>query len=207
MRDSPGHTPSEPTDPPGEPLEEIFTRLRPRLRLALALRLDRRVQRRIDPSDVLQDVFLEAAQRYDKDRQQEHWSPYLWLRFLALQKLLNLHRFHLEAQGRDARRECGQAEELEVSSLSLAELLIDSASSLGRKLIQAERADQLRQALDRVEPIDREILVLRHFEQLRNEEIAQILGLTPSAASHRYLTALRRMKELLTLIGVQREST
>src|SRR4051794_38745297 len=91
--------------PPGEALEEVFQRCRERLRLAVSLRMDARVRGRVDPSDVLQETYIEASRRYEELQKQPGMTAYVWLRFLAVQQLLIAHRRHLSARARDAARE------------------------------------------------------------------------------------------------------
>jgi RNA polymerase sigma-70 factor (ECF subfamily) len=189
-----------PEHPDGDPsaLIDWFDQYRDRLRTMVALRLDRRLTGRIDPSDVLQETYLEASQRWAEYQQQPALSPYLWLRFLAMQRLLILHRRHLQTQSRDAARDVSlDAAALDVSSDGLAQCLIDSGTSPSQNALRADDYARLHQALERLDALDREVLALRHFEQLSNDEAAQILGIQPGAASQRYYRALHRLKDLL----------
>lgn len=180
-------------------LADLFETNRRRLRNAVALRLDARLHGRIDPSDVLQESYLEASERLPEFVQQASMPPFLWLRFLTMQRLLILHRRHLGAQARDVRREIqlGNNVSLAVSSVAFAAQLIDSGISPSGMAIRAEESDGLHEAMDRLEPLDREVLAMRHFEQLNNAETAQVLGASLAAASQRYYRALKRLKEIL----------
>jgi RNA polymerase sigma-70 factor (ECF subfamily) len=180
-------------------LVEFLALHRDRLQVAVALRMDARVRGRIDPADVLQETFLEASNRLHELAQHQGLEPYVWLRTLTLQRLLILHRRHLDAQVRDARRDVpiDSILALDVSSVALAAQLVSSGTSPSGVLARAEESERLHQALDQLEPLDREMLALRHFEQLSNAEAAAVLGITTSAASQRYYRALKRLKETL----------
>ena len=169
---------------------------RDRLRRMVRLRLDPRLHGRIDPSDVLQEALLEAALRLDEYRRNPALPMFLWLRFLTGQKLLQLHRRHLGVQARDAAREISlhRGPLPEATSAALAAQLVGRHSSPSKAAMRAEVKLKLEQALNQMDPIDREVLVLRHFEQLSNAETAQSLGIEESAASKRYVRALKRLK-------------
>jgi RNA polymerase sigma-70 factor (ECF subfamily) len=164
------------------------------------LRLDRRVQGRLDPSDVHQEAYLDVAYRAPEYAASPTMPPYLWLRFLTGQRLLQLHRQHLGTRMRDAGREVSPrcVDFPQASSESLAELLLRRFTTPSRAAVRAEAQARVQEALSAMDPVDREVLVLRHFEILSNEETAQVLGLKPSAASNRHVRALRRLKEIMT---------
>jgi RNA polymerase sigma-70 factor (ECF subfamily) len=180
-------------------LGEAFDRHGDRLRLLVRLRMDHRLRGRLDPSDVVQESYLEAADRFQEYLAQPELPLFLWLRFLTVQKLLSLHRYHLATQARDARREVPLQPEAapQVSSAELAAHLIGRISTPSHAAMRAELKLRLQEALERMDPTDREILVLRHFEHLSNGEAAQVLGLRPSAASMRYARALLHLKEMV----------
>jgi RNA polymerase sigma-70 factor (ECF subfamily) len=125
---------------------------------------------------------------------------FLWLRFLTSQKLLELHRHHLGAQARDAGREVSlhRGSLPGTSSAALAAQLLGHLTQPSQAAIRAEMKIRLQDALNSMDPLDREVLALRHFEHLSNAETAQTLGIGESAASKRYVRALRRLKEILT---------
>jgi RNA polymerase sigma-70 factor, ECF subfamily len=181
---------------------ELFNRHRDRLRLMVRLRLDRRLQGRLDPSDVLQEAFLDVARRAPEYASNPVMPLYLWLRFLTGQKLLALHRQHLGAQMRDAGQEVSINREIipQASSASLAAQLLGRFTSPTQAAIRAEMQLRLQEVLNGMDPIDREILTLRHFEELSNAETAEVLGLQKSAASNRYVRALKRLRDLLASI-------
>jgi RNA polymerase sigma-70 factor (ECF subfamily) len=171
-----------------------------RLRLMVRLRLDRRLQGRLDPSDVVQEAYVEAAERFEDYARDPDMPFFLWLRFLTAQKLLVLHRRHLGARARDAGREVSldQGALPEASSAALAAQLVGQRTTPSQAAMRAEMQRRLQEALGDMDPLDREILALRHFEQLTNAESARVLGLRESAASMRYARALLRLKDILT---------
>jgi RNA polymerase sigma-70 factor (ECF subfamily) len=175
---------------------------RPRLRRMIALRLDPRLQGRIDASDVVQETLLEAAGRLADYLQNPNMPFYLWLRFLAGQKLITLHRHHLGVKMRDARREVSlyRGHLPEATSAALAAQLLGEHTSPSVAAVRAELKIRLQEALNSLDEIDREVLALRHFEQLTNAECARLLGLSESAASKRHLRALGRLKTILTAL-------
>jgi RNA polymerase sigma-70 factor (ECF subfamily) len=178
----------------------LLTQHRERLRRMVALRLDRRLQGRIDASDVIQEAYLEASARLAEYLKQPTMPFFLWLRFLTSQKLLELHRHHLGAQARDAGREVSlyRGALPGTSSADLAAQLLGHLTRPSEAAIRAEMKIRLQDALNSMEPLDREVLALRHFEHLNNAEAAQTLGIQESAASKRYLRALKKLKEILT---------
>jgi RNA polymerase sigma-70 factor (ECF subfamily) len=177
----------------------LLEEYRPRLRRMVALRLDPRLHGRIDPSDVIQETYLEAAARLADYLQKPEMPYFLWLRFLAGQKLVTLHRHHLGTQMRDAGREVSlyRGRLPEASSAALAAQLLGREARPSEAAIRAEMKIRLQEALNSMAPLDREVLALRHFEQLSLAETAQVLGLTESGACRRHLRALRRLKEIL----------
>jgi RNA polymerase sigma-70 factor (ECF subfamily) len=180
-------------------LSELFTRHRERLRRMVRLRLDRRLQGRLDASDVLQEAHLEVARRAGEYVQRPTMPPFLWIRFLTEQTLLALHRHHLGARMRDAAQEvslrhCGPPQ---ATSVSLAEMLLGQLTSPTLAAHRAEMQIRLQDVINAMDPLEREVLALRHFEELTNGEVAQVLGLSKSAASQRYLRAVGRLKEIL----------
>jgi RNA polymerase sigma-70 factor (ECF subfamily) len=179
-------------------LGELFDRYRDRLRRMVKVRLDPRLSRRVDPSDVLQEAYLDAARRLDEFAARPAVPFYVWLRALTGQRLVDTHRRHLGSQQRDARQEAPLGGGgLEPSAQSLADQLLGRLTSPTKAAIRAELRARLQEALDALDPIDREVLVLRHFEELNNNETAAVLGLDKSAASKRYLRALGRLKGIL----------
>jgi RNA polymerase sigma-70 factor (ECF subfamily) len=180
---------------------ELLTRHRERLRRMVAFRLDQRLQGRIDPSDVLQEVYLEASQHLAEYLRQEPALPFfLWLRGITGNKLLELHRHHLGTQMRDAGREVSlyRGTLPETTSAALAAQLLGHITRPSEAAIRVEVKIRLQEALNLMDRLDREVLALRHFEQLSPSETAQLLGIKQKAAGMRYLRALKRLKEILT---------
>jgi RNA polymerase sigma-70 factor, ECF subfamily len=180
-------------------LQRWCVEFRSRLRAMVDARLDPRLAARLDPSDVVQEAMTEATQRYAEYQRNPTMSPYLWLRFLTLQRLNILYRRHLATHKRAADREI-VLPEFEVSSVVMAQWLVDRSISPSQLAVNREQQLRLRDALETMSPQDREILSLRHFEQLSSEESAQVLGITLSAASRRYYRALERLREIMSPI-------
>jgi RNA polymerase sigma-70 factor (ECF subfamily) len=164
------------------------------------LRLDRRLQGRVDPSDVLQEAHIAVTKRAREYLADPSMPAFLWLRWITGEQLVTMHRKHLGAQIRDANLEVSLHRGVmpQATSVSLAELLLGRLTSPTRAARRAEMQVRLQDVLNTMDPIDREVLSLRHFEELSNGETAQVLGLTKSAASNRYMRALLRLKETLT---------
>jgi RNA polymerase sigma-70 factor (ECF subfamily) len=180
-------------------LADLFNRYRDRLRRMVHLRLDRRLQGRIDASDVLQEAFIDFARRFPLFGAEGGTPFYLWLRQITGQKLIDLHRHHLGAKMRDAAQEVSlyRGALPQASSVSLAAQLLGKLTSASRAAIRAETQLRVQEALNSMDALDREVLTLRHFEMLSNEETAQVLGIKKTAASNRYIRALKRLKEML----------
>jgi RNA polymerase sigma-70 factor (ECF subfamily) len=180
-------------------LAEIFARHRDRLRRMVELRLDRRLQARLDPSDVIQDAYLEVARRLEAYLNEPNLPLFLWLRLVVGEQLINLHRHHLGTQMRDAGLEVSlyRGALPEASSAALAAQLLGKHTSPTQAAVRAERLLRIQEALNSFDPLDREIISLRHFEQLSRAESAQALGIEESAASKRYIRALKRLKSIL----------
>jgi RNA polymerase sigma-70 factor (ECF subfamily) len=180
-------------------LDSLFGRHRERLVWMVRLRLDRRLQGRIDADDVIQETYVEAFERLPDYLRERKLPFFLWLRFLAGQKVLQLHRHHLGAQRRDPRLEVrlhgGPLPE--ATSVALAHQILGRHTAPSEAAARAELRVKLEEALNEMDPVDREILALRHFEQLTNAEAATELGLEEAAASKRYVRALRRLKGVL----------
>ncbi len=184
-------------DPRG--LGTLLGQHRDRLRRMVALRLDRRLQGRIDPSDVIQEAYLEASVRLAEYLRDPSMPFFLWLRFLTGQKLLTLHRHHLGVQMRGAGQEVAfcRGPLPEASSAALVAQLLGHDTRPSEAAVRAELKIRLQEAINSMDPLDREVLALRHFEQLSRAEIAQVLGVSEGAAGKRYIRALERLKGIL----------
>jgi len=186
-----------------EVLERLFARHRERLRRMVDLRLARQLRGRVDASDVIQEAFLEASQRLADYLKDPGMPFFLWLRFLTRQCLLGLHRHHLGVKARDPRREVALYDGAlpEATSESLAARLLGQITSPSQAALRAEMQLRLQEALNSLDPLEREVLALRHFEQLTNTETARELAIGESAASKRYIRALTRLKGVLLHLG------
>lgn len=177
-------------------LDDLFAHVRPRLERVVALRMDGALRGRLDPQDVLQEAWLDVARRFPDWVAKPDMPPFLWVRFLTVQKLLELHRRH-GAQQRDARREVPLHAGPSASTASVAEHLAGTVSSPSQGAQKKELLARVHEALEALSEVDREVLVLRHFEELGNDEVAAILGIGKAGASNRYVRALKRLRAAL----------
>jgi RNA polymerase sigma-70 factor (ECF subfamily) len=175
--------------------QELLDRHRRRLRRMIALRLDRRLAARIDPSDVVQEALADAGRKLDGYLRVRPLPFYPWLRQLAWERLVKLHRRHTAGK-RDVAREA-PPELPEESALELAERLACPGTGPEGRLLKEELRQRVRTALDRLSAADRELLVLRHAEQLSTKEAAAVLGVTEAAVKSRHLRALERLRSAL----------
>jgi RNA polymerase sigma-70 factor (ECF subfamily) len=173
----------------------------------VTFRLDDRLRGRVAASDVLQEAYIDALKRLPHYQADPSMPFFLWLRWVTTQRLIEVHRQHLGARIRDAGREVpidrggGPA----ASSARMVELIGDLTSP-SQAALRAETMGQLQEALDGLDPMDREVLALRHFEELSNQETASVLGIQPAAASKRYVRALERLRDALAgLTGFDEE--
>lgn len=178
---------------------KLFAHYRPRLLKVVKFRLNRRLQGRVDEEDILQDAYLAGAQRMSAYFEMaDHPAFFLWLRLIVQQTLIDVHREHLGVQKRDAGREEQLGKYLgDNTSDSLSFRLIAQLASPSHVVEQAELAAMVEKAIEQLRPKDREILALRHFEELKNGEVAELLQLDKKAASIRYRRALARLYEVL----------
>jgi RNA polymerase sigma-70 factor (ECF subfamily) len=183
-------------------LHELFGRYRDRLKRMVRLRLSRRLQGRIDDSDVLQESFLEVAQRLAEYAEKPGLPFFLWLRHMTGLKLAEVHRRHLGTRMRDADREVSlhRGGLPEADSVSLAAQLLGQLTTPSQMAVKAETRIFVQEALNAMDPVDREVLALKHFEQLSMSEIAQTLDMSKAGVGSRYLRALKRLREVLERI-------
>src|SRR5437773_1117478 len=179
-------------------LAALVERHRDRLERMVQLRMDSRLQGRVDPADVLQDAYLAVRSKFPQYSADAHMPFYLWLRLEVGQKLVDVHRFHLGAKMRDAGQEVSlyRGALPQVTSLSLAEHLLGKLTTASHAAMRVELKLRVQEALNSMDPNDREVLILRHFEELSNVETAEVLGIKPSAAVNRYVRALKRLKDV-----------
>jgi RNA polymerase sigma-70 factor, ECF subfamily len=181
-------------------LAELYSRNRPRLWRMVHFRLDPRLRGRVDADDILQEGYLAAVERVQHFQDDSSTSFFVWLRLILGQTLIDVHRRHLGTQMRDAGREISihGHRSPQATSVSLAAQLLGQFTSPSGAAVRDEVSRQLEQAVDAMNPIDREVLVLRHFEELTNGEVAEVLEIQPKAASIRYVRAVGRLREILS---------
>lgn len=183
----------------GDAVNELLNRHRQSLRRVVQMRLDRALAGRVDASDVVQDVMLEASRRLDDFIRDAKLPFHLWLRQLARDRIIDMHRRHRAAQRRSVDREQSLAspEFADRSSMDLAGQLQDHELTPAAENIRRELERRFLTALDQLEDDDRDIVLMRHYEQLGNSEVAVALEITPAAAGMRHLRALRKLREIL----------
>ena len=176
----------------------LFARHRDRLERMVWLRMDRRLQGRVDPADVVQEAYLAVRGKFSQYSAEPRLPFFLWLRLEVGQQLVDVHRFHLGTKMRDAGQEVSlhRGALPQVSSLSLAEHLLGKLTTASHAAMRVELKLSVQEALNSMDPHDREVLILRHFEELSNAETAQVLGIKPTAAINRYVRALKRLKDV-----------
>ena len=177
--------------------QELLVRHRARLRRMVAVRLDPRLGARVDPSDVVQEALADAAVHLDDYLRDRPLPFYPWLRQFAWQRVVKAHRDHIHARRRSILREGPDMPLPDESVRQLAHRLLASGTSPSRRLIRQEQREQVRAALAELEPRDREILVMRHLEQMETPEIAVSLGISEGAVRNRQYRALMRLRSLL----------
>ncbi|MBL8857987.1 MAG: sigma-70 family RNA polymerase sigma factor [Planctomycetes bacterium] len=183
-------------------LHEFFLQHEPRLLRMVELRIDPVLRRRLDPSDVLQEAWIEIARRAVEWRAQATLPLHVWMRLITSQALQQLQRRHLGAHMRDALREVPQPESrLSVTAAGAAQAFMASATSPSQAAAREETCARVRAALEDLDELDREIITLRHIEELANHEVAAELGLDPKTASKRYMRALVRLRPALIALG------
>lgn len=183
-------------------LARLFSFYHDRLWRIVNFRLDRRLRGRVDADDVMQEAYLNAAQRLDKFLYDHPRSLFIWLRLIVTQTLVDVHRRHIGAQKRDASREfsVNSGWSANSTSNSLSFHLLGHLTSPSQAAIRAELSDQIDQALAGMNEIDREVLALRHFEELTNIETSQVLEMSEQAASIRYIRAISRLRKVLEVL-------
>lgn len=182
-----------------EAVNRLLERHRTALRKLVQVRLDRKIARRVDASDVVQDVLLEASDRLKEYLADPRMPFHLWLRHLAKDRMIDMHRRHRGAQRRslDRERSLTSPEFGDQSSFDLASQLVGSELTPAAASIRHELEQRFLTALDQLDDDDRDILLMRHFEHLGNSEAAEALGLSAAAAGMRHLRALRKLRAVL----------
>jgi RNA polymerase sigma-70 factor (ECF subfamily) len=181
-----------------EARDELLRRHRDHLRKMIAWRLDRRLAPRVDPSDVVQEVLLEASRKMDRYLRERPLPFFPWLRSLAGEHLATLHRRHVRARKRSIlREEPGILDLPDESAAELAARLATSSTSPTQRALKHELRERVRQALGQLSERDREVLVLRNLEQLSVADTAEVLGISAGAVKVRHLRALERLRALI----------
>ncbi len=182
-----------------EAVNKLIDRHRDAILRLVRMRLDRRIQPRVGVSDVVQDVFIEANRRLQKYLQDPIMPFHLWLRQIAKDRIIDAHRRHRVSKKRSVDREqpAHLPGDMDHSSMALANQLVDGEVTPMAAATQRELAARVEQTIGELPEQDRDILLMRHYEFLSNQEVAEALGLSQPAASMRYLRAIRRMRELL----------
>src|SRR5262245_23348752 len=185
-----------------EALAELFLIYRPRLWRMVNFRLHPRLQGRVDADDVLQDAWLMAVDRIGYFLRDASHSSFIWFRMIVQQALVAIHRRHLGAEKRNAARDVPvhAGWESQSTSSSMAFHLCGHLTSPSSAVNRAELAGKLDAILQSMNDIDREVLALRHFEELTNSETARVLNMSEQAASGRYIRALGRLKQILEVV-------
>jgi RNA polymerase sigma-70 factor (ECF subfamily) len=175
----------------------LLDRHRDKLTRMVAVRADPRLAARVDPSDVVQEALTDAANKLDRYLAARPLPFYPWLRNLALERLAQLHRRHVQAGRRSVTREEARMDLSNRSAAALAERLFARQSGPHARLQRQELRARVHSALAALRGTDRELLVLRHLEGLPAKEIAAILGISEGAVNTRHVRALQRLRELL----------
>jgi RNA polymerase sigma-70 factor (ECF subfamily) len=165
----------------------------------VATYLDPRIQARVDVSDVIQEGYIDAMRRLDEFIRDPSVPFYVWLRSLVAQQIPEQHRLHLGTPGPDVS--IYRSTMPGASTRALAARLLGDLTSPSQAAMRAERKIQLEEALNTMAPLDREVLILRHFEQLSPAETAHVLGIEEKAAAKRYVRALRELRQILSGLG------
>lgn len=176
---------------------ELFERHRERLVNMIRARIDRRILARVDPSDVVQNSLVEAHAKLPAFAATRPIPVYPWLRSIAWDQLIQVHRRHLNADCRSVRREESFLALPNHSEILLAERLAASATNPSRRALREELRERVRAAIRQLSPSDREVVVLRHLEELPFKEITAVLGMSEAAVYSRYRRAMEQLARLL----------
>ena len=200
---------SEPSEQPGHPdrdcvLGQAFEEYRAKLERMIAFRMDPAFQTRIEPGDVIQESYFEASRRLSEFQSQSNIPLFVWIRQRVLQTLVDMQRAHSrEKRSVFLESRMPEANDFQSTSLSLARVLMANVPTPSQIAMRVEEEEQLKLSLDAMHETDREILALRHFEHLSNSETAAVLGISPTAASNRYVRAAARLSEILNRFGAK----
>jgi RNA polymerase sigma-70 factor (ECF subfamily) len=185
-------------------VERLFAEHRPQLHRFIQARLDPKLRSRVDASDVVQETQMEVLGRLADFLQRQPMPFRLWLRKTAYERLLKIRRRHVEAAQRSRDREVPLPDS---SSWALAQQLLASGSTPSEHLDKREAAGRVRQAVAQLSEVDREILLMRNFEGMSNQEVAHVLQIDPATASQRFGRALLRLRKLLLSVGLMEDES
>jgi RNA polymerase sigma-70 factor (ECF subfamily) len=177
--------------------EALLARYRDRLRRMVAVRMDPRLAARFDASDVVQEALVKASRKLPTYLRDQPLPFYPWLRQIAWEQLVDAHRRHVRAQKRAVGRQRWHRTRLDRSTMALADRLLDTGTSPSKHLERDELYARMRTAMDQLPRRAREILVLRHLEQLSTRETAAVMGMTEGAVKTQHLRALQRLRSML----------
>ena len=182
-------------------LGELLEKHRQRLLRMVELRMDPSLKARVGASDVLQEAYLEISERVGSYLEDPRMPFFLWIRFITAQRLLKTYRFHVGTQKRSVKQEADRAAAIgpAASSIAIVDFLAASGATPSLVMASDESRAHVARALDEMNPLDREVLVLRNFEGLSNAEVAETLEIPMNTASKRYVRALKRLGQILSL--------
>lgn len=183
-----------------EAVAELFSEFQPRLERMVEFRLDRRLRGRVDSLDIIQEAYIEIARRISDYTSNPTVAFYVWVRQITWQTLVSVHRRHLGQKRHPSMEVRLNQKSPNETTFSIAEALIGQLTSPSGAARRQEDYDQLRDALSKMDDTDREVLALRHFEQLGNNEVADVLGIGRTAASNRYVRAIKRLGDVLATL-------
>jgi RNA polymerase sigma-70 factor (ECF subfamily) len=183
-------------------LADLFDAFRERLVRMVELRLDTRLRRRLDPADVVQEAWLEVARRFPEWAEADSMPWHVWLRLTTAQALVHAQRRHFGVHLRDPRFEASRpGSRPSVTAAQAADALVDSATTPTQAARRSELRARVLEALESLDEIDREVVVLRHYEGLSNAEAAAELSIETAAASKRFTRALLRLQPALQALA------
>jgi len=197
-----------PEGAPAAKLADLLGAQRQRLLCLIGFRMSPLLRGRVDAEDILQEAYLAAQKRFQHYETNPSVSLFVWVRSVVLQTLTDVHRHHLGVQKRDPRREVSLQAQPPYTQATSASIVLQLEGDLTSPSQAAARADAhalVTRAVEQMDDTDREVLALRHFEELTNKEVAEVLGIEQKAASIRYVRALKRLKALLTDVSEFRE--
>ena len=186
-------------------LAEAFAVNRERFWHLVTFRMDQRIAARVDADDVLQEAFVAASTRLPHYLRDPSFTLFVWLRMIVAQTLVDVHRRHFGTEMRSAAREAsvGGPQYPQTTSVSLAAHLVANQTSPSNAVQREETSQTLSDAIEKMSPLDQETIALRHFEGLTNSETAEVLGISVTAASNRYVRAISRLKDILEELNLQ----